>query len=475
MQNNYLKYVFLENFKFKPTENQDVAIDKLCNFILEKNNEKIFVLLGYAGTGKTSLMSAFVKTLEILKLRSVLLAPTGRAAKVFSNFSGKRALTIHKKIYRQKSASDYGAAFLPAPNLHSDTFFIVDEASMISNGGAEQAFFGSGRLLDDLIRYVYSGSNCRLILLGDTAQLPPVGSPESPALDVSELECYGLDVEQVVLNQVVRQAEESGILYNATKIRHMIENIESSQKTVLPKFDFYGFKDVERITGADLLEALEMSYDRAGLLNTLVITRSNKNANIYNSGIRNRIFWREEQICIGDVIMVVKNNYFYAKNLENVDFIANGDIAEITCIGRYETLYGFNFVNVDLRFADYDNLEFSAKVILDSILVQGAALSEADNNRLYQAVCADYVHLGNKRDIYKAVRENEYFNALQVKFAYAVTCHKSQGGQWDTVFIDQGYVTDDMLDREYLRWLYTAFTRATKKLYLVNFKDDFFE
>ena len=475
MQNNYPKYVFLEKFKFQPTENQMVAIDKLCNFILEKNNEKIFVLFGYAGTGKTTLMSAFVKTLEILKLRSILLAPTGRAAKVFSNFSGQRAFTIHKKIYRQKSSSDYGAAFSMAPNMHSDTFFIVDEASMISNGGSDQAFFGTGRLLDDLINYVYSGNNCKLILLGDTAQLPPVGSSVSPALDINELKCYGVEVDYVVLNQVVRQAEESGILYNATKIRQTIENISPEQNVVVPKFDFYGFKDVKRITGNDLIEELEQSYDKSGLLNTLVITRSNKNSNIYNAGIRNRIFWREDQICIGDIVMVVKNNYFYAENLENTDFIANGDIAEITRIGKYETAYGFNFVNVDLRFNDYENLEFSAKIILESLTVQGAALSESDNNKLYNEVCAAYSHLGNKRDIYKAVRKDEYFNALQVKFAYAVTCHKSQGGQWDTVFIDQGYITDDMLNREYLRWLYTAFTRATKKLYLVNFKDDFFE
>ena len=474
MNQDYIYNNLLTNLGFEPTPDQDVAAKKISHFITNNDSSAadIFVLYGYAGTGKTSLTSALVKTLLSQKVQCALMAPTGRAAKVFSQFANYKAFTIHKAIYRQKSAAVLGSNFSLSPNVMSHTLFIVDEASMISQGGGDTVF-GSGRLLDDLISFVFSGNNCRLMLVGDSGQLPPVGESVSPALDIAELETYGLNVDSAVLSNVVRQADESGILYNATRLRRSVDN-SLVGKTEFPKFSLSGFNDVERITGADLLEKLEYSYDHSGVLDTLVVTRSNKNAGIYNAGIRSRIFWREEQISSGDIVMVVKNNYFYTKNMKETDFIANGDIAEVTRVGRYENLYGFTFVNVDLRFPDYDNLEFSAKIILECLNSQSPALTNEDSERLYKSVCEDYVGM-NKRDMYKEIKNNEYFNALQVKFAYAVTCHKSQGGQWSNVFIDQGYITDEMIDHDYLRWLYTAFTRATEKVYLVNFKDEFFE
>ena len=474
MNQDFIYDILLKNLGFEPTPDQDTAAKKISHFITDKSSSaaEIFVLYGYAGTGKTSLTSALVKTLTSLKVQCVLMAPTGRAAKVFSQFSQHKAFTIHKTIYRQKNAAVIDSNFSLSPNGAANTLFIIDEASMNSQGGGDTVF-GSGRLLDDLISFVFSGNNCRLMLVGDSGQLPPVGESVSPALDISELETYGMNVNSAVLSNVVRQANESGILFNATQLRRRVDDAAEGQNP-FPKFTLSGFKDVERITGAELLEKLEYSYDHSGLLDTLVVTRSNKNAGIYNAGIRSRIFWREEQISSGDIVMVVKNNYFYTKDMKETDFIANGDIAEVTRVGRYEKLYGFTFVNVDLRFPDYDNLEFSAKIILECLNSQSPALTNEDSERLYKAVCEDYAGM-NKRDMYKEIKKNEYFNALQVKFAYAVTCHKSQGGQWSNVFIDQGYITDEMIDREYLRWLYTAFTRATEKVYLVNFKNDFFE
>ncbi|MBR4267313.1 MAG: AAA family ATPase [Bacteroidales bacterium] len=471
MKLDFLKSIFLDNFGFKPTEDQDKAMDSLCRFVLESQEDSIFLLCGYAGTGKTSLMSAFVKTLNDFQVKTKLMAPTGRAAKVFSQFAKSKAFTIHKSIYIQQSGID--GKFLVNRNLCSDTFFIVDEASMIAQGGGELSAFGTGRLLDDLISYVFSGHNCRLILIGDTAQLPPVGSPLSPALDKGELECYGKTVYNALLSNVVRQASESGILYNATSLRNQIDRVLPGE-LVKPHLTVTNFDDIQRITGAGLLEKLENSYSKSGVLETLVVTRSNKNANIYNNGIRSRIFWREEEITKGDMIMVVKNNYFYAKDIENLDFIANGDIAEVVRVGREQSLYGFHFINVDLKFHDYDGLEISAKIIKESIQSEGPSLTEKENQALFQAVIEDYQGM-SKKEMYKELRQNEFFNALQVKFAYAVTCHKSQGGQWKEVYVDQGYITEEMLDREYLRWLYTALTRSTDKIYLVNFKPEFFE
>ena len=462
-----LKHIFLENFGFTPTLDQDTAAENLCRYVLDSQRDGIFLLTGYAGTGKTSLISAFVKTLNYFNIKTCLCAPTGRAAKVFSLVSGHQAFTIHKLIYRQKSGID--GAFVLNQNLRSDTFYIVDEASMISQGGVDNSIFGSGRLLDDLINFVFSGDNCRLVLVGDKAQLPPVGSSLSPALDKNELECYGKNVFYSSLTEVLRQAEKSGILYNATLLRQKI-----STNDLKPKFYLKNFTDIERISGGELLEKLENSYDKAGIFDTLVITRSNKNANIYNNGIRSRIFYREESVTVGDMLMVVKNNYFYAKNVENLDFIANGDFAEVVRVGREQSLYGFHFLNLDLRFNDLGGIELPVKIIKESLQSEAASLSEKDLRQLYQNVMEDYTGM-SKKDAYKELRENEYFNALQVKFAYAVTCHKSQGGQWKNVFIDQGYLTEDMLDKEYLRWLYTALTRAEEKVYLINFREDFFE
>jgi exodeoxyribonuclease-5 len=467
MDSASLKDIFLKNFGFSPSGDQNRAAENLCRYVLESQQDSVFLLTGYAGTGKTTLISSFVRTLTDFKVKTLLCAPTGRAAKVFSSVSGHPAFTVHKLIYRQKSGID--GRFVIDKNFSSDTFYIVDEASMISQGGAENSVFGSGRLLDDLMTYVFSGHNCRLILIGDTAQLPPVGSPLSPALDCRELECYGKTVCHSTLSEVLRQTQDSGILYNATLLRQKISAGETK-----PEFVLKNFTDIERLSGGGLLEKLENSYDKAGIFETLVITRSNKNANIYNNGIRSRIFYREESVTVGDLLMVVKNNYFYAKGIENLDFIANGDFAEVVRVGREQSLYGFHFLNLDLRFNDLDGLELSVKIIKESLQSPAASLSEEENRQLYLNVMEDYTGM-SKKDAYKELRENEYFNALQVKFAYAVTCHKSQGGQWKNVFIDQGWLTDEMLDKEYMRWLYTALTRAKEKVYLVNFRDDFFE
>jgi len=470
MVNVFFRDRLREKLFFEPTGDQAEALEGLSRFVCGDGDEGIFVLSGYAGTGKTTLVSALVKTLASFGVRPVLMAPTGRAAKVLALYSGMPAYTIHRAIYRQQSG--YGASFSIAKNMFKDTFFIVDEASMISQTAGEMSAFGTGRLLDDLVEYVFQGENCRLILVGDAGQLPPVGSPFSPALDVNELGCYGFGVGKATLGEVVRQAEGSGILSNATMLRRLLEQTAPGQQ-VMPGLSVKGFGDIERITGAELLEALEHSYDTVGLTDTLVVTRSNKYANVYNNGIRSRIFWREEQLTVGDIVMVVKNNYFYTKNLDRLDFIANGDIAEVVRVGRHEELYGFHFINVDLRFADYDELELSVKVIQESLQSEGPSLTQKEADTLYYNVCEDYAGM-SKSEMYKELKNNEYFNALQIKFAYAVTCHKSQGGQWANVFIDNGYLTDEMLDREYLRWLYTALTRATQKVYLVNFNEKFF-
>ena len=467
MVNDFFSNALRVKMVFEPTGDQSAAIDGLSRYVCGDGGDGIFVLRGYAGTGKTTLVAALVRVLASLNIRTVLMAPTGRAAKVLASYSGMPAYTIHRTIYRQRSG--YGAAFSIAPNLFKDAFFIVDEASMISQTSGEMSAFGSGRLLDDLVQYVFSGTDCHLILVGDAGQLPPVGSAFSPALDAGELGCYGFGVGEASLGEVVRQAEGSGILSNATMLRRLVENTLPGQR-VAPQLTVRDFPDIMRISGAELLEALEQSYDTVGVSETLVVTRSNKYANVYNNGIRSRIFWREESLTVGDIVMIVKNNYFYAKDIEHLDFIANGDTAEVVRIGRHEELYGFHFINVDLRFTDYDNLELSVKVIQESLQSEGPSLTQNEADTLYKNVCEDYAGM-SKSEMYKELKNNEYFNALQIKFAYAVTCHKSQGGQWKNVFIDNGYLTDDMLDREYLRWLYTALTRATQKVYLVNFND----
>ncbi|NOQ27700.1 MAG: AAA family ATPase [Bacteroidales bacterium] len=470
MLKNHIKNIILEKLKLTPTADQETLIEGLSEFILDEDSSKIFLIKGYAGTGKTTMISALVNSFSKLKVKSVLLAPTGRAAKVLTAYSKKSAYTIHKKIYRQKSSKDGFGIFVLDANLHSNTFFIVDEASMISKGSRENSIFGTGSLLDDLIKYVYNNKSCKLILIGDEAQLPPVGIDISPALDSKELESFGYEVLEFNLRDVVRQQENSGILFNATNIR----NIISGDNYVFPKFELEGITDIQKISGNELIEAISDSYDKYGYEETMIITRSNKRANQYNQGIRSQILWHEEEIATGDYIMVVKNNYFWIDDNDKIDFIANGDIAEILRIRKYEERYGFRFVNVTLRFIDYGDIEVDCKIILDTININSAALSSDDNKKLYYNVLEDYQDLKTRKKQYESVKNDEYFNALQVKFSYAITCHKAQGGQWKNVFIDHGYVNDDMMDKEYLRWLYTAFTRPIENLYLVNFDKRFF-
>jgi exodeoxyribonuclease-5 len=463
---------------YMPTIDQQELISRISTFIgnyySPDHRDDTLIIKGYAGTGKTSMVASLVKILPKIGMKAVLLAPTGRAAKVLAGYSGHQAFTIHKKIYRQKSASANGLGnFVLDNNKHQRTIFIVDEASMISNDQSENSIFGSGRLLDDLFEYVYRGEMCKLILVGDTAQLPPVGLAISPALDVKVIGEMGFSVSEFEMKQVVRQTRESGILHNATLLRQSLaENLQG-----YPHLSTASFADVRRITGGELIEEIENCYDEFGIGNTMVLCRSNKRANKYNEGIRRTILWRDEEIAKGDLLMVVKNNYFWLSDEEKeiTPFIANGDIAEITRIGKYHELYGFRFADVDLKLADYPEIEIQTKIMLDTLTSESPSLTWDENQRLFEAVMADYADIGNKRDRIKKVKENPYFNALQVKFSYAITCHKAQGGQWQAVFIDQGWLTDDMLNTEFLRWLYTAFTRPTVRLYLVNFKDEFFK
>ncbi len=453
-----------------PTNDQSEALKKLAAYICDDSNDIIFVLTGYAGTGKTSMISSVVKTLDLLRMKSVLLAPTGRAAKVLSSYSGRQAFTIHKKIYRQKSSKDGIGSFRLDRNLHKGTYFIVDEASMVSNSSSESSIFGSGRLLEDLVEYVYSGTDCKLIIVGDTAQLPPVGSNLSPALDLSSLGEFGFGLISSELKQVVRQSETSGVLMNATMVRLQI----AGNDLVHPKLDCNNFNDISRISGEDLIDEISTAYGTCGMEGTIIVVNSNKQANKYNQGIRNRIFFREEEISTGDMVMVVKNNYFILEEEEDgAGFIANGDIAEVRKIRKYEEKYGFRFAEMVLKFPDYD-LEVEAKVMLDVLNLDTPALPPDRNRELYNNILEDYLDIKTRRKQYEAVRDNPYFNALQVKFAYAVTCHKAQGGQWERVFIDQGMFNRNEITIDYLRWFYTALTRSTDRVYLVNFNDDFF-
>ncbi len=459
-----------KNLGNEPTEDQAGALKLLSSYICDNNNDVIFLLTGYAGTGKTSLISSVVKTLSLLRMKSVLLAPTGRAAKVLTSYTGAPAFTIHKKIYRQKSLKDGIGNFVLDRNLQKNSFFIVDEASMISNSTNETSVFGSGKLLDDLIEYVYSGIDCKLIIVGDKAQLPPVGSIASPALDTESLGGYGFALVTSELRQVVRQSESSGVLMNATRVRLQI----ADQELVYPEIDCVNFKDVIRITGEELIEEISGSYGTSGLDATIIVVNSNKQANRYNQGIRNRIFFREEEISSGDMIMVVKNNYYVTEEDSGIGFIANGDIAEVRRIRKYEECYGFRFADMTLYFRDYD-LEIESKVILDVLSLDTPALPPERNRELFQNILADNIHLKTRRNQYEAVRNDKYYNALQIKFAYAVTCHKSQGGQWERVFIDQGMFNRNEITLDYLRWFYTALTRATDKVYLVNFNENWFK
>lgn len=460
-----------KNLGFPATSCQDRLFDTLARFAVQYEECDILLVSGYAGTGKTSAIASFVKTLRQLDYKYVLLAPTGRSAKVLSNFTGQKASTIHKHIYRQKSLKNGIGEFELNFNKTKDTYFIVDEASLISVDqklGSAPSLFGSGDLLDDLVSFVRSGVDDKLILIGDPGQLPPIGLEQSPALDESYMSRYG-KVMTAGLSQVVRQAAESGILTNATIVRNLIER-ELAEK---PKLHLEGFSDVCRITGSELVEALSDAVGKYGLDDVVVLCRSNKMANRYNAGIRSTVLYREERLSKGDKLMVVKNCYQFVDDIPELDFIANGDVARLVKISSYEERYGLNFAEAVLAFPDYNDVEVKAKVILDTLQSERPALSEEQQNALYEGVNEDYSHIKSVRKRYEAVREDKYFNALQIKYAAAITCHKSQGGQWPCVFIDNPFWKELNLDD--LKWLYTAITRAVEKVYLVNFKDDYFE
>ena len=477
-----LKYKILQQFGFPPTLEQANALDVFARFLTDRNPQVVMILRGSAGTGKTSLSGAIVRTLQAIRQKVMLLAPTGRAAKVFSLNSGTPAYTIHRRIYREKSFSGVDGQFNLNDNLFTDTLFMVDEASMVANMGLGGMNFGSGCLLDDLVHFVYQGRNDRLMLIGDKAQLPPVGEEESPALNAAMLQGYGLTVYECDLNEVLRQSKQSGILYNATMIRQMITHDDITQ---LPKIRFTGFSDIKPMPGAELIEALADSYHHVGLDDTIVVTRSNKRANIFNQGIRNMVLDREEELSQGDILMIVKNNYYWMeeerKKMKEKDnqvpsndipaFLANGDRAKVLKVRRRIDLYGFRFATLLLQFPDYGNYELEATVLLDTLTSEAPALTHEQQEQLFHQIEEDYQDVPLKADRMKAIRLDQFYNALQVKFAYAVTCHKAQGGQWAHVYVDQGYMTDDMLTPDYIHWLYTAFTRATEMLYLVNWPE----
>ena len=537
-----LKYRIVSAFGHVPTAEQQAATETFAHFMTDRHEEAVMVLRGCAGTGKTTLAGAIVRALLSLQQKIVLMAPTGRAAKVFSLYAGHAAYTIHRRIYRQKSAGDL-SAFNLNDNLNRDTLFIIDEASMISNQGYGESAFGSGCLLDDLMQFVYrsaegrllsegrkNGQNCRMLLIGDKAQLPPVGEEESPALMADVLRGYGMTVYECDLSQVLRQSEDSGILWNATRIREFFlrkeergmrnENSTAVESVLdgnllplstlhLPQIQFKGFADIQVVPGDELIESLTSSYSRVGMDETMVITRSNKRANIYNQGIRNTILDREDELCRGDLLMIVKNNYYWLKeegggwsersssarllpegrkntpatdsgpecNLlppstfnppPKISFLANGDLAVVQRVRNIHELYGFRFAEVTLLFPDYDDYELTATVLLDTLTSGAPALTREQQEQLFNAVKEDYADIPLMADRIKKLKTDRYYNALQVKFAYAVTCHKAQGGQWAHIYLDQGYMTDDMLTPDYIHWLYTAFTRATEKLFLVN-------
>jgi len=470
MLKDYLSNSIFEALNFRPTSDQKELINNLSEFIFEGSDDSVFILKGYAGTGKTTVISALVNALKKHEIKTQLLAPTGRAAKVISKYSSQKAFTIHKVIYRQKSTTDGFGVFSIDYNKFSDTIFIVDEASMIGNGSRDGTIFGSGSLLDDLMSYVYNSNNCKLILVGDIAQLPPVGLEISPALNKQEIEAaYYKEVYESNLKEVVRQSADSGILYNATLLRLVMAN----GVDCFPKFELNSYTDIVRISGADLIDEISTSYSNYGEDETIIVCRSNSRANKFNMGIRNSILYREEELSVGDMLMIVKNNYYWSAETENMDFIANGDTVCVRRIRGIVELYGFRFAKLTVEFIDY-NEELDVVVLLDTLTSESPSLSYNDSVKLYREIEKDYLDIRNKKKRFEKIRENEYFNALQIKFAYAVTCHKAQGGQWCSVFVDQGWIPTEIPDIEYMRWLYTAFTRATEKLYLVNFNNEFF-
>ncbi|RNL83133.1 ATP-dependent endonuclease [Sinomicrobium pectinilyticum] len=462
----------IKTFPHTPTLKQEKVLQELSEYIFSVSDDKIFLLKGYAGTGKTTIIGTLVENMRGNFKKTVLLAPTGRAAKVITSYAGASAFTIHKKIYFPKKEKGGGVKFVLQPNKHRDTLFIVDEASMIPDLPGDSKLFENGSLLDDLVYYVYSGHNCKLMLIGDTAQLPPVNLDISPALDENTLSLhYNKEVNKVELDEVVRQQLHSGILYNATNIRECLDG----DSVFDFRFELEGFKDIVRLTdGYEIQNAIDEAYGNNGKEEMAIIVRSNKRANLYNQQIRNRILFLDNELATGDYLMVVKNNYFWVKATSEAGFIANGDIIEILEIFGIKELYGFKFAEVKVRMVDYPDMPpLETVLLLDTIHAETPSLSYEDANRLYQEVMRDYEEETSKYKKFLKVKNNKYFNALQVKFSYAITCHKSQGGQWDTVFIEQPYLPDG-INRDYLRWLYTAVTRAKNKLYLIGFKDDFF-
>jgi exodeoxyribonuclease-5 len=475
MSDSHWQRELQQNFPFEPTQGQEKVMHAISRLLATEKPGCALLIRGYAGTGKTTLVGATVNTCKKRKVRTILLAPTGRAAKVMSNYSSAPAHTIHKHIYQLKARADGSLGLSLAPNLAKNALFIIDEASMIGSAGlADGAGFGFRDLLDDLLQFVYSGKGCKLILIGDSAQLPPVGSDLSPALDLAHLKVkYPLNIASIELTEVMRQEKDSGILDNATRIRDQIR----SQIFEFPQIDTAMYSDMVRVDGHELQDYLEEAYDRHGPEGVALITRSNKRANLFNMQIRSRVFWQEDTPAAGDLVMIVRNNYFWLEDFENAptDFIANGDMAEILKIIRREKEYGLEFADVMIRLIDYPDIPpFEVKVMLDTLHEESPNLNRAKMQKLYEEVEESYLDLNNKKDIKKAIKKDPYYNALQIKFGYAVTCHKAQGGQWPAVFIDQGYLTEELVNLEFLRWLYTAFTRATEKLYLINFSPEFF-
>ena len=448
---------------FSPNEGQRELLNKLSAFLTSSSDNKTFLLCGYAGTGKTSLMAALVRALDKLQQKTVLLAPTGRAAKVLAAYSGFPAYTIHKQIYRQKSMGE--ERFSLSYNSTQDTVFIIDEASMISNSAADNSSFGTGCLLDDLIQYVFSGRNCSLILIGDDAQLPPVGQQDSPALNDEWLRGYGISLTSHTLTQVARQALESGILSNATMLR---QRLQKDDVNTIPLFHTENYNDICHLSGENMTEEIERAYREAGVEETMIVTRTNRRMNLYNQGIRARILWKEEEVTGGDRLMVTKNNYFWTKQYEGLDFLANGDIFEVVRVNRQRELYGYRFADASLKAVDYD-WEIDGTIWLDTLFTNSPDEAYQMQRTLFSRIAEDYPEIHSRKELVKTIMDNPYYNALQIKHAYAVTCHKAQGGQWKRVFIDQGNITEEQLGTDYYRWLYTALTRATEKVYLINF------